>query len=149
MSLCELEDATTFCLICKEFYCDSCQKGHKKMKMSASHTFVSVDDGWKIVSASTSTSDSASALTVRSSHCLKHPQQEINTFCNNDQEFVCPQCAVQFHSGHTFTLLENLILKFKDEITPRLIQVLFIFSFSLFLFSSSFPSFLPFKSNPI
>ena len=48
-NICEMEDADSFCQDCHEFYCDGCQRGHKKGKATKSHKFISVDDGWKLI----------------------------------------------------------------------------------------------------
>ena len=44
-NICEKEDADSFCQDCQEFYCEGCQRGHKKGKATKSHKFISVDDG--------------------------------------------------------------------------------------------------------
>ena len=51
-NFCEKEDADSFCRDCQEFYCEGCQRGHKKGKATKSHKFISVDDGWKFISGS-------------------------------------------------------------------------------------------------
>ena len=105
-----------------EFYCDGCQRGHKKGKATKSHSFISVDHGWKIMSASaastasnsisssssSSSSNPSFSSQSRSNQCLIHPHQEIDTFCQTDQEPICSKCAVEFHSGHSFKNWENV-----------------------------------------
>ena len=111
-------------------HCQGCERGHKKGKMSKSHSFIYVDDGWKMISGDTS----AGSAQSRSNHCLVHPQLEINTLCNQDGDLVCSQCFVDFHNGHSFTPLKNVAPHFKDEIIPKLNQVSFpFFLLSLFL----------------
>jgi len=134
--VCEENDATTFCSDCQEFYCEGCERGHKKGKATKSHSFFSVDDGWKMVSGGASGDSSQQ----RSAHCLVHPHLQIDSYCNIDQEPICSKCAVEFHSGHTFTKLENLLINFKDEITPQLNQVSFFSFFPSFHFPFPFPS---------
>ena len=86
------------------------------------------------------------SLQQRSAHCLVHPHLQIDSYCNTDQEPICSKCAVEFHSGHAFTKLENVLINFKDEITPQLNQVSF-FSFFPYPYPFSFP--FPFPScNP-
>ena len=125
------DDAISYCLNCKEFYCAECQQSHSRAKATRDHNCVSVEDGWKLVSGSSSSSldqnHEIEQISFRSSHCLKHPNQEINTFCKKDQEPVCLQCAVQFHNGHTFDQLENMIPQFRAEIEPKLIEVFLFF----------------------
>jgi len=135
-NICEENDATSYCQECNEFYCDGCQRGHKKGKATKSHSFISVDDGWKIVACSSNPFGSSNSQ-ARSSYCLIHPQFEIDTFCNTDQELTCSKCVTEFHSGHIFTKIEKMATNFKDDIIPKLTQV-FTSSFFLPSFFSSF-----------
>ena len=131
-----LGDATSYCLTCKEFCCAECLQIHKRQKVSREHQYISVDEGWKLISGSGSGSGSDSdsphhhnhshqgeKIPIRSSHCLEHPNQEIDTFCEKDQELICLKCFVQFHNGHTFAPLKNMISQFKAEIEPKLAEV--------------------------
>ena len=120
--LCEETAATFKCSNCNQFQCDACKKIHLKAKSSSHHQFVTVR-ALKGGSASSA---------PRILHCQKHPHQEVNSYCKTDQTAVCPQCVVEFHQGHEFTLLSTLSKGFKDIISTLVTKVRFPFFFPFF-----------------
>ena len=121
--MCDENEATVKCSNCTQFFCDTCQKMHLKIKGMASHQFVTIDEALKGGSASS---------TPRILHCQKHPQYEVNSYCKTDQTAVCPQCVVESHQGHEFTLLSTLSQGFKDTISTLVNKVRFQIFFPLF-----------------
>jgi len=130
--LCEETAATVKCKQCDQFFCDTCQKIHQKLKISAHHQFVTVRDALK---------GGSSSSAPRILRCQKHPQYEVNSYCKTDQTAVCPQCAIESHRGHDVDLLINISQGFKDTISTLVNKVCF-----LFLLLSFLP---PLKTNPI
>jgi len=129
--MCEENEAAVKCKQCDQFLCENCQKVHLKIKGMANHQFITVDEALK---------GGAISSTPRILHCQKHPHQEVNSYCKTDQTAVCPQCVVEFHQGHEFTLLSTLSKGFKDIISTLVTKVR----------SPSFPPFFPnLKSNPL
>jgi len=116
--LCEENEATVRCKQCDQFFCDTCQKIHQKLKVSAHHQYVTIDEALKKGSSS-----SASRIL----HCQKHPHQEVNAYCKTDQTAVCPQCAIEDHRGHDLDLLVNISKEFKDTISTLVTKVRFEF----------------------
>ena len=128
---CEENEATDYCKDCDLHFCSTCKKTHLRPKMSAHHQFITTDEAMK---------GGATSSTPRILHCQKHPHQEVNSYCKTDQTAVCPQCAVDFHSGHNVGSLVNISKGFKDSISTLVNEVffqVFFLSFFLFLFSSS------------
>jgi len=119
--LCEENEATVKCSNCSQFFCDTCQKMHQKLKMSAHHQYISVDEALQGGSVS---------FAPRILHCQKHPHQEVSYYCKTDQTAVCPQCAVDFHSGHNVGSLANISKGFKDTISTLVNKVCFQFFFN-------------------
>ena len=126
---CETTQATEYCKDCAMSFCAGCKKMHLKPKVSAHHQFITIDEALQGGSASSA---------PRIHHCQKHPHLEVNSYCKTDQTAVCPQCVVEFHQGHEFTLLSTLSQGFKDTISTLVNKVClnsfpppsFIFSFS-------------------
>jgi len=112
--LCEENEATVKCSNCTQFFCDTCQKMHQKQKATSHHQYISVDEALQGGSASSA---------PRILHCQKHPHQEVNSYCKTDQTAVCPQCVVESHQGHEFTLLSTLSKGFKDSISTLVTKV--------------------------
>jgi len=128
---CEESLAAKFCNQCVEYFCEQCIRPHMKGKATASHTYSSIEHSLE------------KGLSTRSSHCPKHPRQEITSFCNNCQVAICSDCAVDYHSGHTFCRLPEVIEKLKRDILREVESVspFFFFVFFLFLLSIWCPTF--------
>jgi len=101
---CEENPAIKYCNQCKEYFCELCIRPHMKGKATASHTYSSIEDSLQ------------KGLSTRSSHCPQHPRQEITSFCNNCQVAICSDCAVDYHSGHNFSRLPEVIGKLQKDI---------------------------------
>jgi len=104
-------------------FCTTCKRTHLKPKVTAHHQFISLDEGMK-------QGGSVSRIT----RCDKHPQQEINSYCQTDKQAICAECAIDHHKGHEVERLVNVVQGFKEEITQLVDKVC---SFSLFFFVSS------------
>jgi len=86
---CEDEAALIYCNDCGNFFGEKCLKAHKKGKISATHSTTSVDDYFK-----------ASGTGSRRLFCHKHGALEIDTYCKQCQEAMCPSCVVPDHANH-------------------------------------------------
>jgi len=100
-------------------FCATCKKSHLKMKTASLHQFISLDEGMK---------PGGGRSASRTTRCDKHPQQEINTYCQTDKQAICPECIFD-HKGHEVERLANLVQGFKEEITQLVDKVC---SFSCF-----------------
>jgi len=139
--LCEENEATVKCSNCTQFFCDTCQKIHQKLKVSAHHQYISIGEALQGGSSSSAT---------RILHCQKHPHLEVNSYCKTDQTAVCPQCVVDSHMGHDVGNLTNLSQGFKDTISTLVNKVCLplLFFFFLFFLFFSFLFFFFSDSNP-
>ena len=113
---CEKTQATDYCKDCTMNFCSDCKKMHLKPRPNAHHQFITIDEALKGGSTSSA---------PRILHCQKHPHQEVNSYCKTDQTAVCPQCVVDFHSGHNVDRLINISKGFKDGISTLVNKVCF------------------------
>ena len=127
--LCEETAATVKCTHCHQFQCDSCKRIHQKQKVSAHHQFVTVRDALK---------GGSSSSAPRIPHCRKHPQYEVNSYCETDQTAVCSECVVDSHIGHDVSRLVVISQGFKDTISTLVNKVCFLFLFSPFQLEDKF-----------
>jgi len=67
---------------------------------------------------------------ARITRCEKHPQYEINTYCQTDKQAICAECILDFHKGHEVERLVNVVQGFEKEITQLVDKVCFVLSFS-------------------
>jgi len=121
--LCEENEATFKCMQCDQFQCDFCKKSHLRAKSSSHHQYIAIGEALK---------GESSTSAPRVLHCQKHPHLEVNSYCKTDQTAVCPQCAVDFHSGHNVGSLVNISQGFKDSVFTLVNKVCFSASLNFF-----------------
>jgi len=93
--ICEDVDAGSFCLQCSQYFCEGCQRGHKRAKASASHQFTTVANALQ------------GRLKTLVLHCGKHPEQELTSYCRVEEVTACLKCVVESHMGHRVDTLAN------------------------------------------
>ena len=87
--VCEDEPALLHCDICEEFYGEKCLKAHSRAKKTSNHPTQSIDDYFK-----------ASGPGSRRLFCHKHRAFEMDTYCKQCQQAMCPSCVVPDHANH-------------------------------------------------
>ena len=122
--ICEENPASEYCKDCCQSFCDTCKRLHLKTRGTAHHQFISLDVRMK---------PGGGGAVSRITRCDKHPQQEINTYCQTDKQAICPECAIDHHKGHEVERLVNVVQGFKEEITQLVDKVCFLSSFFFFL----------------
>jgi len=129
---CEEIQATEYCKDCSLYFCPTCKKTHLKPRATAHHQLITVDESLKV---------GAEAIRSRVTRCHKHTHLEVNSYCGKCQESICPECVVDFHSGHPVERLVAVAAKLKGEISAAMNKV---FPF----FSSPFFTLLPPSIHP-
>ena len=71
---------------CSLYFCESCQRAHKRPRTTTANEFVSVEKALK------------GKMKTSLVHCEKHPQQETNTYCHTDRQAICAECILD-HKG--------------------------------------------------
>jgi len=103
--ICENEDATMHCVECDENACPICSLAHKKMKISASHQQIPLEEAL-----------AGNATLNRIPRCQKHIGYEVDTYCQTCNDAVCLKCLGEKHSGHTFCPLSQVTGPLQDQI---------------------------------
>ncbi|XP_038054528.1 protein PML-like [Patiria miniata] len=107
----EENQATSRCMKCDHFLCQECQKAHGRMTVMKSHkiyTLTQLRSG-KIVYKS--------KLRDEVPKCCKHPDQNLNVYCNSCEQVICTTCSVLYHAQHSLTGLPEAVEKCKKKVT--------------------------------
>ena len=80
--------AIRFCCDCQQFLCVSCERQHKKIKVTSLHKIID----------SNSVTDSQD-LRPRPTYCIAH-NKEAEVYCKDCKMIICWQCKALSHSGH-------------------------------------------------
>ncbi len=110
---CEYVKATGYCNDCREFLCDDCQTAHKKVKLSKTHSLVSLD---KLKNKMTSMVLPKKAIP----NCPKHSENALKMYCNTCSILICTDCTVRFHKDHNYDLIVDVIAQHKEELATSL-----------------------------
>ena len=105
--------ANGFCRDCGEFICDTCIEIHQTWKELYTHKVISLEqlksDATKMVPPAKKTL-----------YCSKHPEKELDLFCETDQELICQHCIVKMHRDHQYDLVGEAFPGHRDTIASHL-----------------------------
>ena len=96
------DDVNSFCVNCKQNYCDECKKGHLRSDSSKHHKFISIGDG---------------LLASRSQghQCNEHNEQVL-FFCKTCGKAICPVCATDEHKRHDFGMITKMVSGRREQL---------------------------------
>lgn len=77
-----------WCGECSENLCHECRQYHEKMKTTASHSVISVEEYLKL----------KPEITLQPIHCNKH-NRPIDLYCINHDIALCRLCMIEHHRG--------------------------------------------------
>ncbi|XP_038054706.1 E3 ubiquitin-protein ligase TRIM71-like [Patiria miniata] len=96
---------------CDHFLCQECQKAHGRMTLMKSHkiyTLAQLQSGQIVYK---------SKLRDEVPKCCKHPDQNLNVYCNSCERVICTTCSVLDHAKHSLTGLPEAAEKCKKKVT--------------------------------
>ncbi|CAC5402611.1 unnamed protein product [Mytilus coruscus] len=82
------EEAKSWCMVCEEAYCDTCEANHKTFKVSRCHKIVPIKNIIEDVSISNICAFVA---------CDEHPDKTIEIYCKDHFQSCCTICATVHH----------------------------------------------------
>ncbi|XP_022086390.1 E3 ubiquitin-protein ligase TRIM33-like [Acanthaster planci] len=105
----ETNQATSFCMDCAHFLCQDCQKAHERLAITKSHKIYTT--------AQIQSGEIAYKSKLRKEpKCEKHPDQNLNIYCDTCEQLVCTTCSVLKHEKHSRTEVSEAFDKCKQEI---------------------------------
>ena len=85
----EISEPKFWCEICQEALCEKCNDMHSRMKLSASHNVIPVEE----VASFTY----GMVVHAISNHCYVHPSNLVDVFCCDHQIICCGSCVSTGH----------------------------------------------------
>ncbi|XP_063402415.1 E3 ubiquitin-protein ligase TRIM45-like [Mytilus trossulus] len=82
------QNAISWCTICEEAYCDTCERNHRKYKMTRNHKIVPIRD---------INEDSNISNIFAFVACDEHPDKTIEIYCTDHSRPCCTVCATVHH----------------------------------------------------
>jgi len=125
-------EATSYCLDCQDYLCETCIKAHKTMKVTKDHQLIPIEE-MKDENQIKSITKSNPQI-----YCQTHQQKELDLLCEDCKLTICSLC-VDKHSSHKISTLSSTIVGNEKQLLTNLIKKVFFFSItSLFIFSFLF-----------
>ncbi|CAC5402609.1 unnamed protein product [Mytilus coruscus] len=82
------QKAITWCTVCEEAYCDTCEANHKTFKVTLNHKIVQIKD----INEDKSFSNICAFVV-----CDEHPDKTIEIYCKDHSQSCCTICATVHH----------------------------------------------------
>src|SRR6218665_924942 len=104
------QEATTRCLECQDYYCDSCVKVHQFQKVTKDHRIV------RIIGTAVKT-ETDLLDTIKS--CAKHSHKPLNYYCIDCKKIVCFSCFFESHKFHDCKYVSTAGEEFRQRIKNK------------------------------
>ena len=111
---CKKNEPSCYCCTCG-FICDKCKDihVHSGWEEFSSHEIISLDQ---------LTGDVTNLIppVKKTLQCSKHPDKQLDIYCESCEELICRDCIVRVHRDHQYDLVRDAFLKHKDAIVASL-----------------------------
>ena len=110
---CKRDKATHFCHNCGQFICQGCVMVHQMWEELSSHEVITIQQ---------LTSDAAKLVPSKKQAmpCSKHPDKQLDLYCETCEELICRDCIVKVHRDHQYDLVGDAFSKHKNVIVASL-----------------------------
>ena len=109
---CKKREPSCYCRTCG-FICGKCQDFHSEWAELSSHEIISLDQ---------LTGDVTNLIppVKKTLQCSKHPDKQLDIYCESCEELICRDCIVRVHRDHQYDLVRDAFTKHKDAIVASL-----------------------------
>jgi len=112
-------EATSYCLDCQDYLCETCIKAHKTMKVTKDHQLILIEE-----MKDENQFKSITKLSLQI-YCQTHQQKEMDLFCEDCKLTICSLCVLQHLSHKISPLSSNIVGNEKQSLTNLIKKVLF------------------------
>ncbi|XP_078674717.1 uncharacterized protein LOC144912855 [Branchiostoma floridae x Branchiostoma belcheri] len=112
---CEEHVANFGCVVCEEFLCDECARGHRRGKRTRDHEVLGAAEMRDQLITKTSSVKSTSLPM-----CPKHEDEKLKFYCETCQSPICRDCTVLHHKDHKYGLLADIVSDARAKIKGSL-----------------------------
>ncbi|CAC5407246.1 unnamed protein product [Mytilus coruscus] len=100
--ICVSAPYSSYCLDCKQYYCENCKVLHSRQTLFANHKFKETSD----------------FIPEVKSKCTDHNEE---LFCVPCDVLVCVRCVSEKHNGHKLSHLKDIIVQLKTKIEQEIL----------------------------
>ena len=113
---CKRGKPVKYCRTCGQFICNACVTAHETWTELSSHEVITIQQ---------LTNDAKKLVPPKKQvlPCPKHPEKELDLFCDTCEELICRNCIVRVHREHQYDLVDDTFAKHKKVIVDSLLPV--------------------------
>lgn len=108
-------NATSWCVDCSEYICDSCVQAHQRLKITKDHTIKPKEEA----NCETSTASQGD----RSLRCQLHPQEKLSLFCETCDKLTCRDCQLSEHRDHKYKFAHEIATETRNSLGALLNEI--------------------------
>lgn len=118
-SSCEdTEPATSYCVECGDFICDSCVSAHQRLKITKEHSIKSREEALQELHAAGAGTGAGDDM-----FCREHPAERLALFCETCDRLTCRDCQLIHHRDHKYQFSAEMAAQARHNISSLLSEV--------------------------
>ncbi|XP_014089165.1 E3 ubiquitin-protein ligase TRIM33 isoform X2 [Bactrocera oleae] len=118
--------ATSWCVDCSEYICDSCVQAHQRLKITKDHTIKPKEEA--------NNEQLPGAAGIDKLHmCHLHPQEKLSLFCETCDKLTCRDCQLSDHRDHKYKFAHEIATETRQALKTLVSEI----NYKRFLLSSA------------
>ena len=114
--------ASSYCIQCREWLCDTCVQAHQRVKVTRDHTIKSMEE-YEKDSELKEQNKPATSPDQKPLFCKMHPHEQLRLFCATCDKLTCRDCQLVEHKDHRYQFIDEAASKHRD-VMKKLLQYL-------------------------
>ncbi|KNC27055.1 hypothetical protein FF38_10786 [Lucilia cuprina] len=107
--------ATSWCVDCSEYICDSCVQAHQRLKITKDHTIKPKEEA---------NNEQLPSSAVDKLHmCVLHPQEKLSLYCETCEKLTCRDCQLSDHRDHKYKFAHEIATETRHAITSMVAEI--------------------------
>nr|XP_050847136.1 E3 ubiquitin-protein ligase TRIM33-like isoform X1 [Vespula vulgaris]XP_050847137.1 E3 ubiquitin-protein ligase TRIM33-like isoform X1 [Vespula vulgaris] len=111
--------ATSWCVECEEFICQSCVMAHQRLKITKDHTIKPKEE----VANDRDNIKKGIKKIPNYLFCTIHPHEQLSLFCQTCDRLTCRDCQLSDHRDHKYKFIHEIAAETKSSVSTLLKEV--------------------------
>ncbi|KAL9890329.1 tripartite motif-containing protein bonus isoform 4-T4 [Glossina fuscipes fuscipes] len=108
--------ATSWCVDCSEYICDSCVQAHQRLKITKDHTIKPKEEANNEQLPGTAGVDKLHM-------CHLHPQEKYSLYCETCEKLTCRDCQLSDHRDHKYKFAHEIATETRQSLSTLLSEI--------------------------
>lgn len=108
--------ATSWCVDCSEYICDSCVQAHQRLKITKDHTIKPKEEA--------NNEQLPGAAGIDKLHmCNLHTQEKLSLFCETCDKLTCRDCQLSDHRDHKYKFAHEIATETRHALSTLVSEI--------------------------